>query len=246
MDESLGSSVDQTLDSLRTNQAELKLEIDQLKEGMQTFSGRLEDSEHILQRTVERDLGQQDAIKMKVDDLSRMVEELDRMVRSQYRHLGLTAPPRSLPPGTTPQASEEVAPAKEPLVPEAEKKPADILLYENALASFKAGDFGRAIEDLRRLVKEFPKSDRADNAHFWIGESYMALREYEQAILAYQDVIKKYPKGNKVPNAMIRQADAFLELKDKTSSRLLLKKVLQNYPKSNEAETARKKLEALK
>ncbi|MFC1825731.1 tetratricopeptide repeat protein, partial [Thermodesulfobacteriota bacterium] len=81
---------------------------------------------------------------------------------------------------------------------------------------------------------------------FWIGECYMSLRQYEQAILAYQEVIKKYPKGNKIPSALLRQAVAFLEIKDKTSSRLLLKKIIKRYPKSNEAKIARKKLKTIK
>ena len=87
--------------------------------------------------------------------------------------------------------------------------------------------------------------DRADNAHFWIGESYMAAKEYEQAILAYQNVIKQFPKGNKVANAMLRQAAAFLEIKDKTSARLLLKKIIKEHPGTSEAELAKKKLESL-
>jgi TolA-binding protein len=74
----------------------------------------------------------------------------------------------------------------------------------------------------------------------------MALKQYEQAILAYQEVIKKYPKGNKVPSALLRQAFAFLEIKDKTSAKLLLSKVVKNYPSSNEAKIAQKKLETLK
>ena len=74
----------------------------------------------------------------------------------------------------------------------------------------------------------------------------MALKQYEQAILAFQDVIKKYPKGNKVPGAYLKQAMAFLAIKDKTSSSLLLKKIIKNYPKSNEAKIAQAKLRTLK
>ena len=74
----------------------------------------------------------------------------------------------------------------------------------------------------------------------------MALKQYEQAILAYQEVIKRYPKGNKVPNAMLRQAMAFLEIKDQTSTRLLLNRVIKNYPNSNEAKIAQSTLNNLK
>jgi TolA-binding protein len=73
----------------------------------------------------------------------------------------------------------------------------------------------------------------------------MGLRQYEQAILAYQEVIKKYPNGNKVPNAMLRQAFAFYEIKDKVSSRLLLKKIIKKYPDSSEAKIASAKLKTL-
>jgi len=74
----------------------------------------------------------------------------------------------------------------------------------------------------------------------------MILKQYEQAILAFQRVIKKYPKGNKVPNAILRQALAFYEIKDKTSAKLLLKKLIKKYPKSNEAKIAKAKLRTIK
>ena len=74
----------------------------------------------------------------------------------------------------------------------------------------------------------------------------MALGQFEQAILAYQDVMKKYGKGNKVPGSMLRQAIAFYEIKDKTSAKLLLNKLIKQYPKSKEADIAKKKLETIK
>jgi TolA-binding protein len=70
----------------------------------------------------------------------------------------------------------------------------------------------------------------------------MALKQYEQAILAYQDVIKKYPKGNKVIDAILFQAQAFYEIKDKATSKILLKKIIKKYPNSREAKIAKKRL----
>jgi TolA-binding protein len=74
----------------------------------------------------------------------------------------------------------------------------------------------------------------------------MALKQYEQAILAFQKVIKQYPRGNKVPNALLRQALAFDELNDKTSAKLLLRKLINQYPKTNEAKIAENKLKTMK
>jgi tol-pal system protein YbgF len=126
-------------------------------------------------------------------------------------------------------------------------KPVDeIGLYDYSLAAFREDRYEKAMEGFREFLAAYPKSDRGDNAQFWIGECYMALKQYEQAILAYQKVIKNYPTGNKVANAMLRQAIAFLEIKDKTSATLLLKRIIKNYPNSSEADIAKKKLETLK
>jgi tol-pal system protein YbgF len=125
-------------------------------------------------------------------------------------------------------------------------KSKELELYDNSLVYFKERKFHQAMDGFKNLLKTYPRSDRADNAQFWIGESYMALNEHELAILAYQEVIKKYPKGNKTPNAMLRQAMAWLKIGEKTSYRILLEEIVKKYPKSTEAKTARKKLKSLR
>jgi len=75
----------------------------------------------------------------------------------------------------------------------------------------------------------------------------MSLKQYKQAILAYQKVIYRHPKGNsKAPNAMLRQGRAFFKIGDKTRSRLLLKKIVKKYPGSSEAKIAKTWLKAMK
>jgi tol-pal system protein YbgF len=178
--------------------------------------------------------------------LSQKVTALEAAVRQQGAYLGL----ETLPPPEAP--AEESTPEKVPVVkPEKEEakgslKSKDLELYDISMAYFNQGKYEEAMDSFKDFLKRYPKSDRADNAQFWVGECYMSLKQYEQAILAYQEVIKKYPKGNKVPNALLRQAIAFLEIKDKTSSRLLLKKVIKKYPRSNEAKIAKIKLKSIK
>ena len=246
LEESLGGDVDSRIKSMNTRQAEVGTEMDQLKREMGELSGRVEDNEQVLKRAVERDLGKQDAMQSTLAQLSEKVTELEILVRRQHEYLGLKVL-------TTKEVAEQARGAVEQkeVVPKEraaieEPKSDELAMYNTALASFKEGKFEEAMEGFSALLKRYPKSDRADNAQFWIGESHMALGEYERAILAYQEVIKKYPKGNKVPNAMLRQALAFLEIKDKTSTKLLLKKIIKKYPDSSEAQIAKKKLKTLK
>lgn len=240
LDSKLSNDLDVRIQSIRSGQANAVADLDQLRGEIKELSGRIEDNERIIKRTVERDLGDQDSIKAALTQLKEKVDELDILVKHQRDYLGLDS-------GTTVEDRGETAegPRKESTGAEAPKL-SDTAQYDIALASFRNGKFEYAMEGFEAFLKKHPKSDRADNAQFWIGECFMALKHYEQAILAYQKVIKKYPKGNKIPNAMFRQAMAFLEIKDKTSTRLLLRKIIKSYPKSTEAQIAQKKLKTLK
>jgi tol-pal system protein YbgF len=230
---------------VQSGQVTLRTDIDEVQEQVRRLNGRVEENERLVKRAVERDLGDQDAERASVSNLSERVATLEGLVEQHNRYLNLppvqpkpaagaaTPTPAAVKPEPTPSA------AVEPKTKESE-------LYDKSIALYRDGKYEEAIEGFRTFLKTFPKSDRADNAHFWIGESYMSLKQYEQAILAYQDVIKNYPKGNKVPSALLRQALAFLEIKDQTSAKLLLSRVVKNYPSSSEAKIAQKKLETLK
>lgn len=247
IEEGMDTRLGRDLSTIRSNQGEVRVEIEQIRGEIQKLSGRVEDSERMLRRTVERDLGDQDTVKKGYGDLNQKVTDLERTVKAQQEYLGLES---SVPKdkGGEGKALPEQGQAgqTQPAVTEAPPKSSETDLYDGALASFKTGKYEDATLAFKDFLKKYPKSTRADNAQFWVGECYMALKQYEQAILAYQEVIKKYPKGNKVSNAMLRQAVAFLEINDKTSSRLLLRKIIKDYPNSSEAKIAARKLETIK
>ncbi len=90
-----------------------------------------------------------------------------------------------------------------------------------------------------------PKSEYADDAQYWIGEAYFANRDYNRAILEFNEVLLRYPKGDKVPAALLRQASAFAELGDKVDARLVLQKLVSEHGDSPEAEKGRQKLAEL-
>ena len=228
---------------VRSGQVTLRTDIDEVQEQIRRLNGRIEEDERLLKRSVERDLGDQDTTRASVSTMSERLSTLESTVEQHNRYLNLpTVQPK-------PDQKAEPTPAVKPEpTPSAavEPKTKETELYDKSIALYRDGKYEEAIEGFRTFLKSFPKSDRADNAHFWIGESYMAVKQYEQAILAYQDVIKNYPKGNKVPSALLRQAFAFLEIKDQTSAKLLLNRVVKNYPNSSEAKIAQNKLATLK
>lgn len=116
--------------------------------------------------------------------------------------------------------------------------------YKIGLRAFQEQQFDRAIPQFRSFQRKYPSSEMADDAQYWIGESYFNQRDYNRAILEFNDVLK-YRKGDKVPAALLRQAQAFLEIGDKTDARLILQKLLNDHPGSDQAREAKDRLQAL-
>lgn len=119
-------------------------------------------------------------------------------------------------------------------------------LYQKGLESFKAGDMAAARTQLTAFIDRQPQHELVSNARFWIGETFYSEKNYEQAILEYQEVIKQFPKKEKAPAAMLKQALAFKALKDVKSSRYVLSKLVQDYPRSDETKRARVLLKEFK
>ncbi len=120
------------------------------------------------------------------------------------------------------------------------------LLYQSGLDAFKSNDMQKARDIFTQFTGRYPQNVLAANAHYWTGETYFNQKNYEQAILEYQEVIKKYPGKEKVPAAMLKQAMAFKELGDDKSARYIYKKLIEDYPRSEETKRAKEKLKGMK
>ncbi len=219
VDTKLQSNLDSRFGNIQTNQANTGAELDNIKITIQEFSGRIEENEHLIKRTVEADLSAQDAIRKDLALLTEKVRELEQAIKNQQAALAAKKE----------EAGKEI-------------KSQELELYDFSMALFKENKYEEAAASFQRFLDRYPKSDRADNAQFWIGESLMGQKQYEQAILAYQRVIEGYPQGNKIPSAILRQALAFSEINDRTSAKALLRKVIREFPNSEEAKTAQEKL----
>jgi tol-pal system protein YbgF len=141
------------------------------------------------------------------------------------------APPPAVT-GDNPIASAQVPPGA----------PAD---FRDGMDTLRRGDNQAAIQKLREFLRKAPKSDYADDAQYWIGEAYFASKDYNRAILEFNEVLLRYPKGDKVPAALLRQALAFAELGDKVDARLVLQKLVSEHGDAPEAELGRQKLAEL-
>jgi tol-pal system protein YbgF len=122
----------------------------------------------------------------------------------------------------------------------------DRVQYERVLALFRDGDLDGARQGFTSFLEEYPNSELAPNARYWLGESYYGKKDYRRAIDAYDKVELDYPRSEKVPAALLKKGYAYLALKDKKRASSVFKQVVTLYPKSPEAGKASDKLAQLK
>jgi tol-pal system protein YbgF len=220
----------------RTGYAEVRALMRDLREEMQELKGALEVTGHDVKQDLNVLLEWKSQEEHAREGLERRQEtSLDRIVRLE-QYLGLEPSEKlaaSRPEETDKGEEEESAP-----------KTADGL-YVLAKEKFDQGEYERARELFEAFLEQYPKSDKADSAQFWIGEVYYREKWYEKAILEYQKVIEGYPTGNKIQSALLKQGFAFANLGDTANAKLILKELVRKYPDSNEAKIAKKKLAAL-
>jgi tol-pal system protein YbgF len=118
--------------------------------------------------------------------------------------------------------------------------------YERILAYFKEGNLEGSRDGFSAFLAQYPNSDLAPNARYWLGESHYGKREYKQAIDSYDRVELDYPQSEKVPAAILKKGFAYLALKDKKRASSAFKQVVTLYPKSPEAGKASDKLNQMK
>jgi tol-pal system protein YbgF len=115
-------------------------------------------------------------------------------------------------------------------------------LYGNAKKLLDAGRTGQAILEFEKYIREYPRSELAGNAQYWIGEAYYSQKEYGRAATEFQKVIRNYPQGGKVPDAHLKLGLSYMEMGQKTKGTAELKRLIAKYPDSTAASLARKKL----
>jgi tol-pal system protein YbgF len=217
------------IQALRSQLAEFRVLTSQLRQDLQELTGRVEETEFRLRQRTEGTQQAGERLDSRLERIDAATAENTERVRQLEQYLSF-------------ERERAAAPAPEP-----EPAPASTEsdLYTGAKKAFDAGQFDQARKGFQELLRRFPKSKQADNAQFWIGETYYREKWYEKAILEYQKVIEQYPKGNKLPSAMLKQGFAFDQLGDSTNARLIFKDLVRKFPDSNEAKIAQDKLGTL-
>lgn len=114
--------------------------------------------------------------------------------------------------------------------------------YAAALDKLKGRDYAGAEKAFVEMIAHYPDSSLADNAKYWLGETYYVEKHYPEALAAFQRVLHEHPDSRKVPDALLKAGYSCYEQKKYRESRDYLNRVLKQYPDSNAATEARERL----
>ena len=118
--------------------------------------------------------------------------------------------------------------------------------YRNAIMLYgknRVSDSRRAFQD---VFDSDPTGELADNALFWIGETYFAAGDFNNAMRYYRRVTVEFGDQNKAPDAMFKTALALERTGDLALAKQTLQQVIEKYPYSTPAASAKHELTRLK
>ncbi len=164
-------------------------------------------------------------------------EEGVARARNRYIPAKIERPAAKAPPTPAPALANKAAASARADTPET--------LYNRGQDLFISGRYDEARNVFLALVKDFPGDSLADNALYWVGESYYSEKDYGTALLKFKEVVDRYPAENKAPDALLKIGFTCIEINRSEDAKDALQGLIRKYPDSEAAIKAKKALDKL-
>ena len=117
--------------------------------------------------------------------------------------------------------------------------------YQAAFNLLKAGRYDDAAGAFREFLDRYQGGQFADNAQYWLGETYYVTRQFEPALGEFQSLIDSHPQSQKLTHAMLKVGYIHHELGRPEQAKQVLTALTERYPQSTAAGLARKRMQRL-
>lgn len=114
--------------------------------------------------------------------------------------------------------------------------------YQAAFELLKEQRYEPAARAFQQFLVTYPNSQLADNAQYWLAESYYVTNKFDDALKQFAVVINKYPDSRKVPDALLKMGYCNYELKRWDDARKALQRVQTDYAETTAARLAEQRL----
>ena len=215
------------------------------------------------------------SLRGQLEEQTRELENLKRRQRDQYLDLDQRlsqarnaqpvnsgGPVVTAPRGSTVSPAEDSPEIRDPMEsqsqvvpigqPAAQTQAAPVsaadekAAYDQAFQALKELRYADAAEDFQSFLDQYPNSEYADNAQYWLGESYYVTRNYDIALTAFESLLNQFPESPKAPDALLKIGYTHYELEQWESARAALTQVQENYPDTTLSRLAENRLRSMR
>ncbi len=110
--------------------------------------------------------------------------------------------------------------------------------FKDAMTLLKHKDYKGARTALQAFVKEFPDTDQAGNAYYWIGETYFTRAEYDKAAIEYLKGYQSSIRGSRAADNLLKLGKSMAKLEKRKEACTTFAKMKKEFP--NAANTLKK------
>lgn len=203
-------------------------------------------------------------------DVRTVKDKLDRLeTETNFRLNQLEGNPNGAPPaaavsGTEPSSDPAADPAGDPAAdpgaePDGPKPPGTIgdipapepgssaeETYNQAMDHLTRAEYDQALGLFQQVVQNYPDTDYAAQAQYWIADIHYVQKDYQKAAVAFAEVLKKYPNAGRGPEAMLKLGLSLIKIDKKKEGCSALGAIKSKYPKASDAILSRAEREAKK
>ena len=117
--------------------------------------------------------------------------------------------------------------------------------YRAAFEMLRQGKYNDARHALRTFLIQYPDSDKADNAQYWLAEAGYVTKDFDTALGDFSSLIDHYPQSPKVADAMLKSGYILYESQRYGEARNQLKQLLKEHADTTAAQLAQKQLDRM-
>ena len=195
----------------------------------------MQDQLNQLQQTITLLTGQVEQLQYKNQQLQQQLEKMQtdhefRLDQLEGKKGGAPRAPNVPPPPPTGPNTAAAPPA-----PGAQGEQ----LYHDAFKLLQDGDYANAEKAFKTFVQRNPQHPLAGNAQYWLGETYYARRDYQNAMISFAEGYKVYKASPKGPDNLLKLGITLGVLNKKQEACAVFTRFAQDYPRATDLQKRR-------
>lgn len=221
--------------------AAMTVRLSRLEREFSTLVGKIEELEYAKRQSDKKFENFTKDIEMQISDLQKLVQNGGPATPSASNSDTTASPdvPSNTPPSTSSGPAQNTSSSSDPkdenTLDEPEAKP--VLpegsvedKYNYARQLLRRGNYADAEAAFIAFMKEFADHDLAQNAQYWLGETYYARKDFPNALEAFYNGYQKYGEGPKGPDSLLKLGLTLANMGEKEEACSAFTELENHYP----------------